>query len=95
MELTEFEKKILHLYLGDECYDPNGNQFIKDLRKIMPPICSLTERKFLDTFKEEFKPRSILDGETDMDWSQLWDENDSYINDDGGVYNLKDLMEGK
>ena len=53
MELTEFEEGAINAcrrYRMDDDYALED--FIEDLRKIMPPTCTKTERKFLDEVKE-------------------------------------------
>lgn len=53
MELTEFEEKVLGAIAACRDYDDfYEEQFIKTLHEIMPPTCTATERKFLDTFVE-------------------------------------------
>jgi hypothetical protein len=52
-ELTEFEEEIaeyVYQYANEKSYLMEN--FIQDLRKIMPPTCTPNERKFLDTLKE-------------------------------------------
>ncbi|MCA6437058.1 MAG: hypothetical protein IM592_11285 [Bacteroidetes bacterium] len=56
MELTEFEERAINAcrrYKMDDDYALED--FVEDLRKIMPPTCTKTERKFLDEIKEKAK----------------------------------------
>ena len=49
MELTEFEERAINAcrrYRMDDDYAMED--FVEDIRKIMPPTCTLIERKFLD-----------------------------------------------
>jgi hypothetical protein len=57
-KLTEFEEKVWMVVVGsitDVFMSKNKKKFIADLRKIMPPVCTPNERKFLDEVKEKAK----------------------------------------
>jgi hypothetical protein len=55
-KLTEFEEKVLDILYGyEKSPELNFISFIEQLRKIMPPVCTLIERKFLDEMKEKAK----------------------------------------
>jgi hypothetical protein len=92
-KLTEFEEKVLDILYGYE-KNPELNfiSFIEQLRKIMPPVCTLNDRKFLDEVKEKGKYEQngsfYFYGKINMGY-------DGYINQAGFNANLKDLMEGK
>jgi hypothetical protein len=58
-DITEFEEKVLRLVIdnidhGEFYFDFTDEKFIADLRQIMPPTCTETERKFLDRVREDF-----------------------------------------
>jgi hypothetical protein len=64
--------------------------FVEDIRKIMPPVCTVNERKFLDEMKEKAKPYISQDeiiGLTIPNYSTLF-QSDFEIN-------LSELVEGK
>jgi hypothetical protein len=52
MELTEFEKKAMEIYYGSLFMEKSPQEFIEDLRKIMPPVCGVEQRKFLDEIEK-------------------------------------------
>jgi hypothetical protein len=55
-KLTEFEERAINAcrrYRMDDDYALED--FIEDLRQIMPPVCTETERKFLDELKEKYE----------------------------------------
>ena len=54
-KLTEFEERIRMIYLNCVAYNKGAIGFIQDLRQIMPPTCTLNERKFLDEVKSKGK----------------------------------------
>jgi hypothetical protein len=51
MKLTEFEERIRMIYENFVAYNKGAIGFIQELRNIMPPTCTLNERKFLDEIK--------------------------------------------
>jgi hypothetical protein len=53
-KLTEFEIGLLNRIKKVTGYGMSDS-FVEDLRKIMPPTCTKTERKFLDEIKEKAK----------------------------------------
>ena len=57
MELTKFEHKLLRLVNNaiNKGLDFDPWVFITDLRKIMPPTCTLNERKVLDEIRDKAK----------------------------------------
>ena len=100
MELTKFEHKLLRLVNNaiNKGLDFDPWVFITDLRKIMPPTCTLNERKFLDKIKK--------DGEYDDDFGiqtiNIYDEesnhDDMMCTFNSVVFsdmNLKDLIQGE
>jgi hypothetical protein len=53
MELTEFEERAINAcrrYRMDDDYAMED--FVEDIRKIMPPTCGKEQRKFLDEVEE-------------------------------------------
>jgi hypothetical protein len=92
-KITEFEHKLLRLVDNaiDKGLDFDPWVFITDLRKIMPPTCTLIERKFLDEVREkgEYEQNGsfYFYGKINMGY-------DGYINQAGFNANLKDLIEG-
>ena len=63
-DITKLEQKILNAIRNARDYeDFYENQFIDELRQIMPHTCSETERKFLDRVRENFKydARELVD----------------------------------
>jgi hypothetical protein len=56
MELTEFEERAINAcrrYRMDDDY--SLEDFIEAIRKIMPPVCTPNDRKFLDEIREKAK----------------------------------------
>ncbi len=56
-KLTEFETELIHM-IDDYVFDGAGGvteSFIEQLRKIMPPVCTPNDRKFLDEIREKAK----------------------------------------
>ena len=51
-DLTEFEAKVKDIYFESIGMFKGSNWFVEQLRQIMPPTCTETERKFLDEIKE-------------------------------------------
>jgi len=95
MELTEFEENLLQIvkkYRTDNFY--HSTDFMTDFRKIMPPICTETERKFLDGVKVNF----ILDEDGDLEirnTRSILGKKNYIFQHDFLETNLKDLIEGK
>jgi hypothetical protein len=54
-KITEFEERIRMIYLNCVAYDKGAIGFIEQLRQIMPPTCTLNDRKILDEIKEKAK----------------------------------------
>ena len=55
-KITEFEENVLKFVKKyKEMKSYYQIDFIYDLRKIMPPVCTETERKFLDELKEKYE----------------------------------------
>jgi hypothetical protein len=53
MELTEFEERAINAcrrYRMDDDYAMED--FVEDIRKIMPPTCGVEQRKFLDEVEQ-------------------------------------------
>ena len=50
--LTELEENILDAVRRNYVGAFDTKQFVKELRQIMPPTCTPTERKFLDRVRE-------------------------------------------
>jgi hypothetical protein len=62
-DITELENKLIAA--AEKFWlDPNYMQydFVDDLRKIMPPVCTLNDRKFLDEVKGNYN----LDDDGDL-----------------------------
>ena len=76
-KLTEFEHEALlcaKRYLSIPSFDDDN--FIENLRKIMPPTCTPNERKFFDLLRE----RSTYDS---------WREELIFVGEDGEYNTLK------
>jgi hypothetical protein len=54
-KITEFEERIRIIYSNCVAYNKGAIGFIQDLRKIMPPVCTPNDRKFLDEIREKAK----------------------------------------
>jgi hypothetical protein len=97
-KLTEFEERTRMIYENCVAYNKGAIGFIQELRQIMPPVCTETERKFLDKIKK--------DGEYDDDFGiqtiNIYDEtsnhDDMMCTFNSVVFsdiNLKNLVQGE
>jgi len=93
-KLTEFEAKLRDL-IQDTIDKPQGkHKFFSDLRKIMPPVCTLNERKFLDEIKRNGK----IDSDGYLVFSSYEPYNDSpgtQLDQSDFEANLSELVEKK
>jgi hypothetical protein len=93
MELTEFEIGLLNRIKKVTGYGMSDS-FIADLRKIMPPTCTKTERKFLDEIKRNGK----IDSDGYLVFSSYEPYNDSpgtQLDQSDFEANLSELVEKK